>query len=52
MDLAVGNDLVNRHKEDADNEGMAMILISAQVEAELVDFDAEDRVNFFESLDM
>ena len=52
MDLAAGNDMANRLKEDAANKGAAMVLVLAQVEAELVDFDAEDHLDFLESLGM
>ena len=50
MDLAAGNDMANRLKEDTVNKGVAMVLVLAQVEAELVDFDAEDHLDFLESL--
>lgn len=50
MDLAKGNDMSRRLKEHADKEGAAMVLVSAQVEAELVDLDVEDRMDFLDSL--
>ena len=52
MDLAAGNNMANRLKEDAANEGGARVLVLAQVEDELVDFDAEDHLDFLESLGM
>ena len=39
-----------RLREQAKKEGATMVLVSAQVEAELVDLDAEDRADFLESL--
>ena len=52
MDLAAGNDMANRLKEDTANKGAAMVLVLAQVEAELVDFDAEDHLECLKSLGM
>lgn len=49
-DLATGNDLTTKLGEHAGNEGATMVLVSAQVEAELVDLDVEDRLDFLESL--
>lgn len=50
MDLAGGNDLSSKLQEHASKEGAAMVLVSAQVEAELVDLESEDRNDFLESL--
>eukprot|EP00581_Thalassiosira_minuscula_P015543 CAMPEP_0183729534 /NCGR_PEP_ID=MMETSP0737-20130205/30559_1 /TAXON_ID=385413 /ORGANISM="Thalassiosira miniscula, Strain CCMP1093" /LENGTH=360 /DNA_ID=CAMNT_0025961749 /DNA_START=124 /DNA_END=1202 /DNA_ORIENTATION=- len=52
MDLAEGNELSNKLKEHAVAEGATMVLVSAQVEAELVDLDEEDRLDFLESLNV
>jgi len=49
-DLAEGNEMSTRLGEHAAGEGANMVLVSAQVEAELVDLDAEDRLDFLESL--
>ena len=51
-DLATGNDLSERLEEQAKKEGATVVLVSAQVEAELVDLDDEDRADFLESLDV
>lgn len=50
MDLAEGNELSKRLAEHAKSEGATMVLVSAQVEAELVDLEPEDRLDFLESL--
>lgn len=52
MDLATGNDLSNKLAEHAKAEGATVVLVSAQVEAELVDLDAADKMEFLESLDV
>jgi len=49
-DLATGNALSEKLEEHAKKEGATMVLVSAQVEAELVDLDAEDRADFLDSL--
>ncbi len=49
-DLAEGNDMVERLRELAEKEGANVVLVSAQVEAELVELEAEDRADFLESL--
>mmetsp|Transcript_22496 Transcript_22496/g.49003 ORF Transcript_22496/g.49003 Transcript_22496/m.49003 type:complete len:411 (-) Transcript_22496:54-1286(-) len=49
-DLATGNDMSERLAEQAAKEGATMVLVSAQVEAELVDLDADDRADFLDSL--
>lgn len=50
MDLAEGNEMVDRLQELAAKEGAKLVLVSAQVEAELVELDEEDRLEFLESL--
>lgn len=49
-DLAEGNDMSRRLEEHAEAEGATTVLVSAQVEAELVDLEDEDRNEFLESL--
>jgi GTP-binding protein YchF len=49
-DLAEGNEMVDRVKELAAKEGASVVVVSAQVEAELVELDAEERANFLEEL--
>lgn len=49
-DLAEGNLLSKNLQAHAENEGATTVLVSAQVEAELVDLDEEDRADFLESL--
>lgn len=49
-DLANGNDYVKKVREIAASDGAQVIVISAQVEAELVELSDEDRAEFLESL--
>lgn len=49
-DLANGNEMVDKLREVATSEGAKLVLVSAQVEAELVDLEADDREEFLESL--
>lgn len=49
-DLAEGNEMVDRLRKVAESEGAKLIIVSAQVEAELVELDDEDRTDFLESL--
>jgi ribosome-binding ATPase len=49
-DLAEGNDMVDSLRKVAESEGAKLIIVSAQVEAELVELDDEDRQGFLESL--
>jgi len=49
-DLAEGNEMVEKLNEISKSEGAKIVIVSAQVEAELVDLDTEDRVEFLESL--
>eukprot|EP00577_Skeletonema_sp_RCC1716_P012419 CAMPEP_0113415988 /NCGR_PEP_ID=MMETSP0013_2-20120614/24877_1 /TAXON_ID=2843 ORGANISM="Skeletonema costatum, Strain 1716" /NCGR_SAMPLE_ID=MMETSP0013_2 /ASSEMBLY_ACC=CAM_ASM_000158 /LENGTH=402 /DNA_ID=CAMNT_0000303015 /DNA_START=125 /DNA_END=1333 /DNA_ORIENTATION=+ /assembly_acc=CAM_ASM_000158 len=51
-DLATGNAMSTLLEEQAKKEGATVVLVSAQVEAELVDLDPEDRLDFLESLDV
>jgi len=51
-DLATGNEMVERLQEVAEKEGAKLVLVSAQVEAELVELEAEDRADFLEALDV
>jgi len=49
-DLGEGNDMVDRLKAVADKEGANVVLVSAQVEAELVELEPEDKLDFLEAL--
>ena len=49
-DLATGNELSKKLQQHAEEEGATMVLVSAQVEAELVDLEEEDKNDFLESL--
>jgi GTP-binding protein YchF len=49
-DLATGNAMVDKLKEVAEKEGAKLVVVSAQVESELVDLSPEDRGDFLESL--
>jgi len=49
-DLANGNDMVVQLKKISESEGAKIVIVSAQVEAELVDLEIEDREEFLESL--
>ena len=49
-DLATGNAHVEKIRARAAKEGAQVVVISAQVEAELVELSAEDRAEFLESL--
>lgn len=49
-DLATGNEMVDKLRELADSEGAKVVVVSAQVEAELVELSYEERVDFLESL--
>jgi GTP-binding protein YchF len=49
-DLADGNDMVEKLRIMADAEGAKLVIVSAQVEAELVELSNEDREEFLESL--
>ena len=49
-DLATGNEMVERLRQVADKEGANVVLVSAQVEAELVELGLEDKLEFLEDL--
>jgi len=49
-DLATGNEMVDQLRVMAEAEGAKLVLVSAQVESELVDLPPEDRAEFLESL--
>lgn len=49
-DLAGGNEMVKKLAELAEKEGAKVVIVSAQVEAELVELDSNDRNDFLESL--
>ena len=49
-DLATGNDYVEKVRASAATEGAEVVIISAQVEAELVELSTEARVDFLEAL--
>jgi len=49
-DLAEGNEMVEKLKEISKGEGAKMVIVSAQVEAELVELEPDDRAEFLESL--
>jgi len=49
-DLAQGNEMVDKLQEMADSEGAKLVVVSAQVESELVELSDEERADFLESL--
>ncbi|EAW37079.1 redox-regulated ATPase YchF [Lyngbya sp. PCC 8106] len=49
-DLATGNDWVEKVREVATQENAQVVIISAQVESELVELPPEERADFLESL--
>lgn len=49
-DLAGGNEMVDKLRAVAEKEGAKIVVVSAQVESELVDLSPEDRADFLESL--
>ncbi len=49
-DLATGNQWVNQVKQQATTENAKVVVISAQVESELVELSPEDKAEFLESL--
>lgn len=49
-DLAKGNEMVEKLQAMADQDGSGLVIVSAQVEAELVDLSDEDRADFLSSL--
>ncbi|GFE69331.1 redox-regulated ATPase YchF [Chroococcus sp. FPU101] len=51
-DLATGNEWVEQVRKLAETEGAKVVIISAQVEAELVDLSPEERQEFLASLNV
>lgn len=49
-DLADGNEMVEKLRELAEKEEAKVVLVSAQVEAELADLEADDKTEFLEAL--
>jgi len=49
-DLASGNEMSEKLRKLAEKEGAKLVLVSAQVEAELVELDEDDRTEFLASL--
>jgi len=49
-DLSTGNDRVSALQEYAATENARCVIVSAQVEAELIEMEMDDRVEFLESL--
>ncbi|MBD2503442.1 redox-regulated ATPase YchF [Anabaena azotica] len=49
-DLATGNEFVERVRQVAAQENAQVVVVSAQVEAELVELPEEDKADFLESL--
>eukprot|EP00545_Synedropsis_sp_CCMP1620_P012240 CAMPEP_0119004050 /NCGR_PEP_ID=MMETSP1176-20130426/921_1 /TAXON_ID=265551 /ORGANISM="Synedropsis recta cf, Strain CCMP1620" /LENGTH=364 /DNA_ID=CAMNT_0006955713 /DNA_START=196 /DNA_END=1290 /DNA_ORIENTATION=- len=49
-DLAEGNAMVDQLRELAAKEGANVVLVSAQVEAELAELEQEDKLDFLEAL--
>ncbi|QYX32477.1 redox-regulated ATPase YchF [Sphaerospermopsis torques-reginae] len=49
-DLATGNKFVEKVREVASQENAQVVIVSAQVEAELVELPEEDKADFLESL--
>ncbi len=49
-DLAEGNELVDNLRSLAEKEGAKVVLVSAQVEAELIELEEDDKIEFLEAL--
>lgn len=49
-DLAEGNDMVRALEAQADKEGASVVVVSAQVESELIELPVDERAEFLESL--
>lgn len=49
-DLANGNAMVDKLKDLAASEGAKLVIVSAQVEAELVELEEQDKLDFLQSL--
>ena len=52
MDLANGNAMVEQLRAVAESEGAKVVIVSAQVEAELAELETADKLEFLESLDV
>ena len=50
MDLAEGNGYVDALKEIAEKEGASVVVVSAEMEAQLIDLDEEERQEFMADL--
>jgi ribosome-binding ATPase YchF (GTP1/OBG family) len=50
VDLATGNAMVDKLKKVAEKEGAEVVIAFAQVEAELVELDEKDKLEFLDSL--
>lgn len=51
-ELATGNKMVDSVRAFAETEGSSVVIVSAQVESELVSLDADERKEFLEALDV
>jgi ribosome-binding ATPase YchF (GTP1/OBG family) len=51
-DLATGNAMSKSVKDFAENENSRFVLVSAQVESELCGFDADERAEYMEQLEV
>mmetsp|Transcript_13398 Transcript_13398/g.22323 ORF Transcript_13398/g.22323 Transcript_13398/m.22323 type:complete len:331 (+) Transcript_13398:523-1515(+) len=49
-DLSAGNEMVDKVRQFAGKEGAEVVIISAQVESELVDLDPDERKEFLDDL--
>ena len=49
-DLAKGNEMVDKLRDLAETEGARLVVVSAQVESELVELTDEERADFLSSL--
>lgn len=49
-DLGSGNDYVNQLKQIADTENAQVVIVSAELEAQIVELDEEERKDFLEEL--
>jgi ribosome-binding ATPase len=50
VDLAKGNAMVDRLREVAEREGAKLVVVSAQVESELIELSVDERIEFLQSL--
>lgn len=49
-DLSTGNEMVDKLRKVAEEEGSKLVIVSAQVESELIELSLEDRRDFLKSL--